>query len=515
MPPRSRKALDLDQTFRAFSEGLKQSIRRPTIYGYVPHAKQLEFHSSIKKKKLYLGGNRGGKTVGGVVEDIWWLTGEHPYRETPPPPVRGRCVVVDFLEGLEKIVKPEVMKWLPPSKLIGGSWELSYSKSNRTLTLENGSFLEFMSYEQDVEKFAGTSRHFTHFDEEPPKAIFNECLARLIDVGGSYWITMTPLLGMASFIYDTLFLPGQLPDSDIDITQVEMLDNPYISEIEAENFLSTLDPDERKAREKGEFVQIGGLAFKSFKPDIHIIPGEKFDLAPLAWTQYRSMDHGLNNPTAWHYHTVSPQGILVTWDEVYDNELTVPQWAKLLVARDKLPNRRPPDITIADPAVKQRGAETGLSIQAAYAQHGIPMVLGNNDQGYGVNQMNNYFHDLKWFVTDRCPNLIKQLQRVRWATWATSKQRDQQNPKEKLHDYNNHATDGVRYLVATIMPEISVDKKNEISKKDAIAVVNRLLQPVTPQAAGNVYDLSLTRSLRAAKTHTEWTVLDEHLGGEY
>lgn len=513
---KKKKGLGLEETFRTFSDGLKESVRRPTVYAYVPHPKQLQFHTATEQSRLYLGGNRGGKTTGGVVEDIYWLTGEHPYRKTPPPPVRGRCVVVDFLEGLDKIVLPEFTKWLPPSKLKNGSWEDSYAKQSRTLTLDNGSFIEFMSYEQDVEKFAGTSRHFTHYDEEPPKSIFNECNARLIDTGGSWWITMTPLQGMASFIYDTIFLPGQLPNSGIAIIQVEMTDNPYISPIEAERFLSNIDPEERAAREKGEFVQIGGLAFKSFKPDIHIIPHEKFKLAPLDWEQHRSMDHGLNNPTSWHYHAISPSGILITWDELYGSEVLIPQWAARLHERDKLPGRRVPDRTVGDPAIKQRNGQTGLSVQAAYALEGVPITLGNNDQVYGVNKMNSYFHDLRWFITDNNVKLIEQLQRIRWQTWATKKQQDQNNPKERLHEHNNHATDDVRYELATLMPELKdVDLTKEIKKHEAVAVINRLLTPITPQQVGRVYDLALYKSLRE-KPETEWTVVtDEHLGGEY
>jgi len=71
------------------------------------------------------------------------------------------------LQGIEKIILPELAKWIPPSDLIKQSWEESYNRGLRTLTLANGSFVEMMTYEMELEKFAGTSRHFIHFDEEP------------------------------------------------------------------------------------------------------------------------------------------------------------------------------------------------------------------------------------------------------------------------------------------------------------------------------------------------------------
>lgn len=513
MPPRP-KTMSLEEMGRLLSERLKIAPDRPTMYGYVPHAKQLEFHTAVEKARLYIGGNRGGKTVGGVLEDIFWLTGEHPYRKTPPPPIRGRIVTVDFNEGLEKIILPEVVRWLPPSKLRNGSWEQSYDKRTRTLTLDNSSFVEFMSYEQETEKFAGTSRHFIHYDEEPPKAIYTECSARLVDTGGEFWLTMTPLNGMESFIYDQLYLPGQVPGSGIKVVQVEMTDNPYISPVEAERFLSAIDdPQERQARREGTFQNIGGGAFKAFKPAVHVIPSDLFQLAPLQEFQYASMDHGFNAPTSWHYSFLT-NGIVVTWDELYQSEMTVPEWAHSLHSRNRQKGRRAPDIYVGDPAIKQRSAQTGHSIQALYAQEGIPIVLGNNDQLYGVNKMNNYLKSLKWFITDKNPVLIQQLQRVRWATWASSKQRDRNNVKETLHKHNDHATDDLRYLFSILPDIIPTDELNKIKKLDMNKLLERLLKPVQGAMAGQVYDLNFVRA-GYEDQQTQWTYVDEHLGGEF
>src|SRR5262245_727536 len=168
------KSLGVPELMKGLSDGLIKASRRPNLWGYSPHQKQIQFHTSAAKTRLYIGGNRSGKTVGGCVEDIWWLMGRHPYMETPPPPVRGRIIGVDFDNGIEKILKPEITRWIPPSALIDGSWEKSFNKGLRTLTLANGSFLEFMSYVQEVDKFAGTSRHFVHFDEEPPQPVYIE-----------------------------------------------------------------------------------------------------------------------------------------------------------------------------------------------------------------------------------------------------------------------------------------------------------------------------------------------------
>ena len=218
--PRKISPVGRTEMMREVQAGLKKQVNRPNLYAYIPHKKQRVFHKSERHTKLYIGGNRSGKTTGGVVEDIFWAMGRHPFRKVPEGPTRGRVVAVDFTQGIEKIILPEFGRWLPPSFLINGSWEDSYSKSLRTLTLTNESFIEFMSYDQDLDKFAGTSRTFCHYDEEPPHHIFNECQARLIDTGGSSWLTMTPVEGM-TWVFSDIYTPGKLGDDpDIEVIEV-------------------------------------------------------------------------------------------------------------------------------------------------------------------------------------------------------------------------------------------------------------------------------------------------------
>jgi phage terminase large subunit-like protein len=165
---------------------------------------------------------------------------------------------------------PNLRQWLPPSALINGSWEDSYNAAKHLLTLDNDSELEIMSYEQDLDKFAGVPRHFIHFDEEPPKNIFGECKARLVDYRGSYWLTMTPVDGM-TWTYDEIFEPGMNGDPLIDVIVVDMTDNPHINQEEIADFLSGLDKEERIIRGKGEYIAIGGLVFKFFNSEVHVI----------------------------------------------------------------------------------------------------------------------------------------------------------------------------------------------------------------------------------------------------
>lgn len=509
MPRSPRKT---QESLTDLTSSLVSGIVRPSIFRYVPHDKQVEFHSATTKGRLYIGGNRSGKTVGGITEDCYRLRGEHPYQRVAPAPIKGRIVTVSYTEGIKLIILPELAKWLPPSDLINGSWEDSYNANDRLLTLSNGSTCELMSYDQKLEKFAGTSRDFIHFDEEPPKDIFDECKIRTMDTGGPWYITMTPVEGM-TWVYDEIFMPAFLPGSNITVIIIDTEENPYISRAEMEDTLMGLDENERKARKEGKFVQLGGLAFTKFNPDTHIIAPLSVDglRMIMGWTQYMSMDHGMHAPTAWLWHAVSPKGGIVTFDELYDNNRIVSSYAQEIHERNKWDNRRPPDVYVGDPAIKQRNAQTGDSIQTAYMQEGIPLLLGNNDQAIGVEKINRYLEQGKWIITENCQNLIRQLQRVRWEVYESPKKRRDNNPRERLHKKDDHATDAARYFFS-MMPELylpSVDKKNS-----PVEELNKMIQVATgavtvPVGRIGYYD----DRLNSGPQQTEWTVIDEHMGG--
>lgn len=476
MPPKEKKIVSLSDAIKEMADNLTKIAYAPDINSYSAHAKQKKFHSSSKKIRLYIGGNRSGKTTGGIVEDIWWLTGKHPYIKTPNRPVAGRIVSVDFINGINKIIIPQLKQWIPPSQLRGGTWSTAYSAQERILHLENGSFVELMSYDQELDKFAGTSRDFIHYDEEPPKDIYSECQARLIDRKGRSWITMTPVEGM-TWIFDTLYEPGLLNDRLIDVVEVDMGENPYLDKDEINDYLNSLDADEREARGHGKFVQMGGLVYKTFKPETHVI--DVMDPRELSGKQYRwymSLDHGFNNPTAVLWHAVDQDNRVITFDEHYESERIIEYHSEVIRQR-RVTHGRVPDLNVCDPALAQRQAVTGTSIQTEYAMRGIGFALGNNDMLTGVAKVNQYLatgadNKPNWLITRNCANLIREMQRLRWKTWATKKQESKNNKYDQIHKKDDHACDSARYFFSFV-PEL----------KQRIAPPSQ--QSVLPEIGGN------------------------------
>lgn len=454
-----------------FTQALRYTAQNPSITAYTPQDYQIAFHSSTKREKLFIGGNRSGKTVGGGTESVWWLTGLHPYRsDIPRPPIAGRICAVDFDNGVELIVKPEVKKWIPPSALINGSWEDSFNRQLRMLTLANGSTVEFRSYDQDMDKFAGTSRHFIWFDEEPPENIFNENLLRLVDVGGSWWLTMTPLIDM-TWVEDRLYDPWQQGTYDaMDVFEVNTTQNKYVLEENLDLALRGMSEEEKAARKSGTFIRHGGLIYKPLMKDTSIIDDittdpDQWRVYQNTWGHFAMMDHGLTNPACFLFACYNGDGDVIVYDEIYEAGLLVEEIARLYHQKCETLGIKPSYI-MGDPSianslpVSSRSTPNPTSVHVLYAEQNVFIGLANNDVLAGISRVQSYIAAGKLRFTRRCHKTLWELGRYRWEKFVSSKIAIRRNEKETPLKRNDHAMDALKYGI-TSMPELSaqVDTK--------------------------------------------------------
>lgn len=568
MPPRKQK-FDMNEALLKISEAVQAGARLPNVKKYKPHQKQFTFHSSKRKKKVYIGGNRSGKTTAGVVEGIWRASCTHPYRPdlNAIGPNRGRVVAVDFINGIDKIIIPQYKQWTPASYLRGGSWETAFDKFTKTLVFANGSTIEFMSYDQDLDKFAGTSRHWVHFDEEAPKPIFTECLARLVDTNGDFWISMTPVEGM-NWIYDDLYENNvNNPDGDVEIIEINTFENPYLTSEGIENLMKSMDEDDIKTRVGGGYVRKGGLVYKNFDPTTgsrnvlsESILDPKSFFPDNRWMWILTLDHGLNNPTAVLWLAVNDDGFIVCFDEHYRSELTVEQQAAIINEKIRKHGRFP-DLLVADPALKQRNAATGTSIQEEYQKYNLSFTLGNNDVKAGTVRVKRYFNPTPYvgdkqrrhplyggglvlpgsvdtvtapnidekfsrlLIDPRCVKLIWELKRYRWKTYSDKKKQYENNPYDEPHKKDDHACDALRYAIMT-RPDLAANNNdpnlatvteamNELDIAFSRVVNREIADPRGLTMADRNEPGGWNPSHPLPKgDHGNWTV-DEHMGGYF
>lgn len=491
---------NLKELFDLAIDELEISTRRGNALTYIPYSDQLGYHQSQCLGRYASGGNRAGKTDAQVLDAYWYATNTHPYRkreELHPTwgsgPVQLRFVVVDVAKGLEQILLPKMKRWIPRSACINGSFDDSWDKNNYIFTFANGSTIDVLTYGMTIEKHGGVPRHGIYFDEEPPREIFNENMARLRDYRGFWSIAATPVNGI-TWTFDLLWEPAEnywnrikagdtrpvdYDQDEIDFISTHTLDpanNPYLDADEeyVKHLFVAMDAEERQIREHGQFVAKGGLIFPNFKKETHVLV-EPLPLSEyINWKWYSSVDVGWSNPTAWLWHAVAPDGRIYTFAEHYKSHMTVPEHAKVVLEREAEWHRTP-DIRTGDPAMKQTSGITGTSYLIEYGRCGIGIGVEGipHDVMIGIEKMQQYIqvHERSpwgenrpmWMISPNCPNLIRELRRLRRATYDSSKQQYDKNVKEEIHKKDDHAADSSRYFF-TMMPNLTPEmvKANDV-----------------------------------------------------
>jgi phage terminase large subunit-like protein len=307
--------------------------------------------------------------------------------------------------------------------------------------------MEFMSYEQDVDKFGGTSRHFIWFDEEPPQDIFEECLTRLIDTDGDWFITMTPLQEM-SWTYNTLYLPGLNKKIDIDIIAADTYENPHIKQEAFERLTLTMSDESKATRRTGTYISHTGLIYgESFKREKNVCPdlvqSDRFQILKDDWSHFQMMDHGYTNYTAILFAAYNEDGKIIIYDEIYEHKKIVRDLAQLWRERREALGIST-KYSVGDPAIRSKDPIKGSSVQSEYGENGIYIALGNNDVQSGITLVQRMFREQQLIITQRCEKLLDELSQYRWDRHLT-KARDRKNTKETPVKKNDHAMDALRY----------------------------------------------------------------------
>lgn len=299
----ARKLVEIDEANKA------RSLER---YLDTVNEAQVPFHKSRHRGRFFMGGNRSGKTTGGVVECLWRALGRHPF--TPGRlPSKGVIILQDHENHNKKIIEAKFLQWAPPGSIIksernqNGAWTKLY--------FATGSTIEILSHDQDIKVFEGGDWDWAWFDEPPPERIWTAIWRGLTDREGCFWITATPITEPWMYAKVKRALDGDPLFWAIVVDHVVNAKNigegdEELGRKRLDAFVNELHPDERAARKAGEFLQMRGLIFKDWKRTHHLI---KPFLWPAAWPIIESIDPHPHKPWAasWIGLTPSKQKILI------------------------------------------------------------------------------------------------------------------------------------------------------------------------------------------------------------
>lgn len=502
--------------FAQVREELNRALEKPNILAFRPYPKQQRILESQAPGRYVSGGNRAGKTTTEVVDAIWNATDTHPFRPRPAHwghgGIRIRFVVVDIIKGVYEIILPELKRWIATSMLVDGSWDRSWDDRELKLTFANGSTISFLTHGMDLDKHGGVPLHIVYFDEEPPQDIFNENMMRLIDYDGWWLIAATSTQGIG-WTFDLLVEPAKEhpddPNIATEVFELSQYDNPNLaSKREARNrFYVGMSSTDREIREDGKMTARQGYIFPQFGLNIDKYVLDEVDWIPgREWEFWTSTDFGFNHPTVWLWHAVHSDGRIVTFAEHYRSQAVVPEHAAIVKQREHemrlvVQNRT------GDPAGNQRQGNTGTSYITEYGKHGLyigteGLPRGDGSVEIGIQKMQQYFRLLPlspwgqnmptWRVSPSCPNLIRELKKVRWDAPESQRVAYRTKPKDTVYKVDDDAFDTLRYFM-TLLPDTQpVREVAPRGKHEGIpSFEDMLVRIANDENAHYVYDRSI------------------------
>ena len=242
------------------------------ILFYEPSPRIVPFHKSLALYRLLSGANRSGKSYSGAVEDIWYALGIHPHKKVITP--NDGWVISRDYNAQKEGIQPIILKLLPKEsvkdishikgEIIDTIWVIPKGRNKKT-PRDECSKITFKSCDSGVDKFGGAAKRWIHFDEEPPKNIYQECIARIgAGVPLDIWLTMTPIweatgngrkIGM-SWTYHDLYKKAD--GRRIFCTSVGIDDNAYLTKEQKDEQKRKYHGVEYDIRIKGEFKLLSG-----------------------------------------------------------------------------------------------------------------------------------------------------------------------------------------------------------------------------------------------------------------
>jgi phage terminase large subunit-like protein len=278
----------------------------PNAFG-VPSNDQVGFLNSTATERWILGGNRSGKTEVTVADCIWFATGIHPVKSLLwRPPVKLRYCAPSYEDGIKGVILPKFHELIKRSDLRGGSFDKSWSEKNKTLYLQNGTTINFKSFEQRVNKFGGVDLHGVYSDEHGGKAYYRENKARLADYGGFYVSSMTPEEG--AVVWEKRHLKKRRGDN-VEMWKFSTFGNPHLSPAGVKELEASID-DPRVLRVKlyGDFSALAGLVYEQWDEDVHVI--EPRDI-PDTWYRVFAIDPHIKKASAMLWGVWTPEDDLI------------------------------------------------------------------------------------------------------------------------------------------------------------------------------------------------------------
>jgi phage terminase large subunit-like protein len=425
----------VDDELRVFFE----LVERNPLQGFEWHSSaQREFLAARTPVVAAFAGNRFGKSTVLVVRALVECL---PAKALPERlrgfkrfdgPVAG-WLLAPTEDKIFDSLKPALERWCGPEFFRGGSWGKAFNGERMMLSFANGSTVAFKTYKQDPSTLGGASLHFVGYDEPPPREHREECLTRLADHDGFELFAMTPLNTNTGWVRREIFKKRESPD--ITVVRGSMHDNPTLSKSAVARILGTYHNDLwRRAREFGDFVDVGGIIYEDFERCVIDPPAtDDLDRSDVVV----GIDPGIRN-CGVVFVAFDRENRGVVFDELLLQDATVEDYAReIWRVLDRWRVRRTAPLFVIDPAARSRGQVNAQSVQAALAALGIGCADGQNAVEAGIQQVRGRLQHKRLLISRACVRLRDEADE-----YAAE---DRPDGEFKPIKQNDHLLDALRY----------------------------------------------------------------------
>ena len=187
------------------------------MFFYKPYPKQMEFHRAGAhfRERLFMAGNRLGKTYSGGYEVAYHVTGLYPEwwdGYVSHKATRGWVGSVTSeltRDGAQRILLGPVGQWgtgcIPKECIVDIKRARGVPDAVETVLVRHMasgdiSQITFKAYSDGRESWQAEELDFIWMDEEPPEDIYIEGITRTNNTMGPVFLTFTPLMGMSGVV---------------------------------------------------------------------------------------------------------------------------------------------------------------------------------------------------------------------------------------------------------------------------------------------------------------------------
>jgi phage terminase large subunit-like protein len=388
----------------------------------------------------------------------------------------------DEARWLYQTVLPKLRRLIPKQALWGESFDKAWQEKRHILQFKDGSSWDFLTYNMELNAWAGSDLDRVSFDEEPKgrhgEDIHEECVGRLADRNGHFRYTLTPVEGIGWLYYLLSDEKGDpRKDDEVFVIRGAIDHNPHVSEKGKKQAIKEWhrrDPMRVEARRFGRWVHLEGLIFPEFKrlPEEeggHICADRD---PPQGATIIAVFDPGIDDdhPFALHLAFIDPE------DKGYEvfhthriygspaDEMADHYHETLAVFG--IPKSRPR--RLIDPSARNRKADTGRSMQWYLQRRGINTRPGKNDRMIS-------YSEIKFRLKNRHEGTGRPLLRIQARCdgdlgdemvnyrWKKPRTRTDQEPTQKAEPVKikDDLIDTVRYGVMDVRLTDSHERESE------------------------------------------------------